>query len=76
MNNDGEIISVYTQNQAVEDGFLVDVTDLAQEAGFQIPVHITCGVQSLCEVPERLDGLPGLHKTPLGHPGDPWNEVQ
>ncbi len=61
-----DVISVYSQEQAVEDGFLVDVTELAKEAGFQIPVHITCGVQSLCEVPEDLKGC-------QDYPGRLWD---
>ena len=56
MNEDFEVISVYTQNQGVEDGFLADVSELAKEAGFCVPVHITTGVQGLCEVPESLKG--------------------
>ena len=55
-DEDWEVISTYTQQQAVEDGFLVDVNELAKEAGFRIPVHITCGVYALCEVPESLEG--------------------
>lgn len=54
MSGECKLISVYTQDQAVEDGFLVNVSELAKEAGFQIPVHLTCGVQSLCEAPEDL----------------------
>ena len=56
MNEDCEVISVYTQDQGVEDGFLVNVSELAKEAGFRIPVHITSGVQALCEVPHELEG--------------------
>lgn len=36
-----EIISVYTRDQAIEDGFLVDVSDVAREAGFKWPVAVT-----------------------------------
>jgi hypothetical protein len=36
-----EIISVYTRDQAIEDGFLVDVSDMAKEAGFKWPVAVT-----------------------------------
>ena len=56
MKEDYDVISVYTQDQGVEDGFLVDVSELAKEAGFRIPVHITSGVQALCEVPHELEG--------------------
>lgn len=37
----------YTARQAVEDGVLVEVGDLAKEAGFKIPVRITAGVHEL-----------------------------
>ncbi len=36
-----EVIYSYTREQALEDGVLVDVTELAQEAGFRIPVAVT-----------------------------------
>jgi hypothetical protein len=36
-----DIISVYTREQAIEDGLLVDVSELAAEAGFVWPVAIT-----------------------------------
>lgn len=39
-----EPIFVYTRDQAIEDGVLVDVTDLAREAGFKYPTAVTCGV--------------------------------
>lgn len=40
----GEIISSYTRAQAFEDGVLVDVSKMAQEAGFQYPVAVTASV--------------------------------
>lgn len=35
------IISAYTREQALEDGLLVDVTKMAQQAGFVFPVAVT-----------------------------------
>ena len=35
------VLSVYTRAQAIEDGFLVDVSDTAREAGFKIPVAVS-----------------------------------
>ena len=35
------VISVYTRAQALQDGVLVDVSDLAREAGFKWPVAVT-----------------------------------
>ena len=37
----GPAISAYTRAQAIEDGILVDVSDTAREAGFNIPVTVT-----------------------------------
>lgn len=39
-----EIISLYTRAQAIADGFLVDVSDMAKEAGFKWPVAVTRAV--------------------------------
>jgi hypothetical protein len=44
----GEPISVYTRQQAIEDGVLVDVSEMAREAGFTIPVALTSGVFYEC----------------------------
>lgn len=40
MNND-EIIHAYTRAQAIEDGVLVDISTLATERGFRVPVAVT-----------------------------------
>ena len=37
----GDVIYSYTREQALEDGFLVDVSETASEAGFTIPVAMT-----------------------------------
>lgn len=37
----GEPISIYTRRQALDDGFLVDVSELAKEAGFRFSVAMT-----------------------------------
>jgi len=39
---DTDIISVYTRAQAIDDGVLIDVSEIAREAGFKFPVAITC----------------------------------
>ena len=51
MNDDfwGEPVSAYTRQQAIEDGVLVDVTALAKETGFRIPVAFTAAVWSACD---------------------------
>ena len=35
------VISIYTRAQALKDGVLVDVSELAREAGFKWPVAVT-----------------------------------
>jgi hypothetical protein len=40
----GKPIYVYSRAQAVEDGVLVDITRMAKEAGFKIPVAVTHAV--------------------------------
>jgi len=37
----GEVIYSYTRAQAIEDGYLVDVTETASEAGIKYPVAVT-----------------------------------
>ena len=44
----GEVIHSYTREQAIADGFLVDVTETACEAGFSIPVALTRAVWEDC----------------------------
>ena len=43
-----DVIYAYTRAQAIADGVLVDVTELAREAGFKIPVAVTAGVWAEC----------------------------
>jgi hypothetical protein len=47
----GEPISVYTRKQAIEDGTLIDISELAKEAGFVYPVAITSGTWAEWIVP-------------------------
>ena len=53
----GELIFRYTRAQALADGVLVDVTEMAREAGFQIPVALTHAVWAeYVAVPEGVEG--------------------
>ena len=54
-----EIISLYTRDQAIEDGFLVDVSDLAREAGFKWPVAVTRRVWDEIVTPAPHDAQQG-----------------
>ena len=50
----GDLISQYTRRQAIEDGVLVDVSEMAREAGFKYPFAMTAEVWSLIQnIPER-----------------------
>jgi hypothetical protein len=56
MNND-EIIYTYTRAQAVADGFQIEVTNSAQEAGIRFPVFLTCTVfDAYVTVPPDVNG--------------------
>lgn len=44
----GEAISTYTRAQAIEDGVLVDVSEIAKEAGFKFPVAVTRAAWADC----------------------------
>ena len=50
----GEVISSYTRGQAIEDGVLVDLTPLAQEAGFRYPVAVTRSVWEILSPGDEL----------------------
>lgn len=43
-----ELASGYRRAEAIEDGVLVDVSDVANEAGFRIAVAVTIGVWDEC----------------------------
>jgi hypothetical protein len=47
----GPIFS-YTRKQAIADGVLVDVTEMAREAGFKYPVVVTSRIWHECVVPD------------------------
>jgi hypothetical protein len=53
----GPVIYAYTRKQALADGFQVDVSTVAKEAGFRIPVFMTSSVfNSFVKVPEGVEG--------------------
>ena len=53
----GPVIYSYTRSQAVADGFQIEVTKTAQEAGIRVPVFITRGVWEQCvAVPPGVTG--------------------
>ena len=44
----GPVICSYTRADALSDGMLVDVSEMAREAGFKIPVAVTTSVWEEC----------------------------
>ena len=52
-----DVIYTYTRSQAIADGFQIEVTKTAQEAGIRFPVFITRGVYEQCvAVPPGVTG--------------------
>ena len=53
----GPVVSIYTRAQAVADGYQVEVTKTAQEAGIRFPVFLTRAVyDAYVTVPEGVTG--------------------
>jgi hypothetical protein len=52
---DCEVISSYSRADALEDGVLVDVSELAKEAGFVYPVAVTRAVYGILEPSPELE---------------------
>lgn len=44
---DPDFVYSYTRAQAIEDGVLTDVSDMARQAGFKHPVAVTAGIQAI-----------------------------
>ena len=54
----GPVTFAYTRRQAIEDGVLVDVSETAREAGFNIPVALSRSVwERLVALPEGYCGF-------------------
>ena len=52
-----EVIYSYTRSQALEDGVLVDATQIAMEAGFRYPIAITADLHARITPNEREKAL-------------------
>ena len=48
MFSNDDLIYAYTRQQALADGVLVDVTAMAREGGFRIPVALTAAAWAEC----------------------------
>lgn len=59
-----EIIYGYSRSQAIEDGVLIDVSELASEASFKFPVAVTCGLWA--EVIEPDEASKAIGQSEIG----------
>ena len=62
----GKVISTYTRVQAIDDGVLIDVGDMAQEAGFKLPVAMTVGAWDDCVYWSADDSDRQIHQDQSG----------
>jgi hypothetical protein len=58
MFTEDDLIYSYTRADAIEDGVLIDVSEMAREAGFRWPVAVTQAVWATIEaIPPKLQGF-------------------
>ena len=62
----GEVVYAYTRAEAIADGVLVDVTELARAAGFRHPVAMTSAAWSDCVAWTREDSDRQVHQDQTG----------
>lgn len=59
----GEVISEYSRSEALDDGVLIDLTKLAKEAGFRVPVAITSAAWADCIAVDAIEEQAGQDET-------------
>ena len=62
----GSPIHIYTRAEAIEDGSLVDVSLVASEAGFTIPVAVTANVWADCVAWSESDSTRQIYQDESG----------
>jgi len=67
----GSVIHQYSRRQAIADGYLVDVSTMAQEAGFVLPVALTRAAWEDCVAWD--DGDNRRHQTIQDESGRLWD---
>lgn len=67
-----EVIHRYTRAQALSDGVLVDVTEIAREAGFRAPVALTVAAWDKAVAWSDTESI---HQTPQNETGRAWDAV-
>ena len=65
--DDFDVVYRYTRAQAIDDGVLIDLTDLAKETGFRIPVACTAAVWHEYIVPSEELEEPGQSERGRAH---------
>lgn len=61
-----EIIHSYSRSEALADGFLVDVSELAKQAGFKVPVAMTRAAWSQYVEWTDTDSMRQVHQSQTG----------
>ncbi len=62
----GEVIYSYTRKQAIDDGVLIDTTEMAKEAGFKWPVALTAAAWADCVAWSDADNELQAHQDQSG----------
>lgn len=71
MFSDCEVISVYSRQDALNDGALIDVSSVAKEAGFSVPVALTRAVYH--DYVEWNKGVPNYGRALQDEDGRLWD---
>ena len=62
----GDVVFTYTRAQAIADGVLIDVSELARDAGFRHPVAMTSAAWADCVAWSREDSSRQVHQDQTG----------
>jgi hypothetical protein len=54
-----DLISVYTRDDAIRDGEIVDISEMARECGFTVPVGVTRAVWAIIEKKPAIQDVKG-----------------
>ncbi len=62
----GDLIFSYSRAQAIDDGVLIDATELARDAGFKWPVALTAAAWEDCVAWSDADNQAQAYQDPTG----------
>ena len=62
----GDVVFSYSRAQAIADGVLVDVSELARDAGFRLPVAMTSAAWANCVAWSREDSARQVYQDQTG----------